>query len=220
MNSRVVFRAGAAALGLAALIGCGSGGTAANNGATAAQATPTRPVQAALAEFDQVCGRVADRDGYVAAAPAAGWTAFEPAADSPVGRLIAMGQTAGREAAAEIGEGEMRHENAAFRKTVGGRELILLVSLIELPRMQASTECRVYDTTAAAPTEAEISAWTRTPPTSRAREQGLTAFEWQPGFRPGFRNISVVHLDPASPLRSRIPVVGLGITSIQGPPSA
>jgi hypothetical protein len=222
MTFLATLRAGATALGIVMLIACGAGDTASANGSAAAPRTiADSPTRTALAEFDRVCGRVADRDADVAAAPAAGWTAFDPPAESPVGRILALGRRMVREAAEETGElGPLRYENAAFRKTAGGRELVLLVSLIDLPEQQSSTECRLFDVEGTAPTDAEISAWTAAPPSNRMREQGVTAFEWQPGFRPGFSRIAIIHVDPSSPARAQIPVVGLGIMSIQGPPAA
>ena len=223
MSRHSAVRGGVAALASVVLIAFGGGNTAsANNTSAAAQASqPANPVRTAFAEFDRVCGRAGTRETYVSAAAGAGWTAFEPAPNSSVGRLIAMGQTASRDAAQQMGLSEgLGFENDAFRKTVGGGELILLVSRVELPRQQQSLECRLYNLAATAPTPADIAAWTSTPPTARVNEQGLTGYEWEPGFRPGFSNIAVTHLDAVSPLRAQIPVIGLGITATQQGPAA
>jgi hypothetical protein len=209
-------RVAAAALAAALLAACGGGNAPANNGAAAA-VQAGGPVRTALAEFDRVCSQVMDRDGYVAAAPGAGWAPFEPAPDSPLGRLIALGQNMAREAGTQLNQaGEVSSENSAFRKTADGRELVLLVSEIQIPGMERSLECRVYDFTAPAPTDAEIAAWTSARP-EKVNEQGITAYGWRPGFRQGFSRIDVTHLDPSSPLRAQVPVTGLSVTAFQGP---
>jgi hypothetical protein len=159
-----------------------------------------------------------EREAYVAAASGAGWAPFEPEADSPLGRLIAMGEGAARQLMTQSGrEGELTMAHAAFRKTANGRDLVLMVTLVQIPGMERSLECRVYDFTAPVPTQAEIAAWTSTPPGETVREQGITGFGWRPGFREGFSRIDVTHVDPTSPLRAQIPVTGLSVVAFQGP---
>lgn len=209
------------ALGLAALPACG--GVATQNNGTAAAAAPAdaSPVRNALAEFDRVCSRAQAREAYLAAAPGAGWEPHQPAADSPLGRLIAMGDAAARQAPSPTGQpGAARIENIAFRKTANGRELFLLVSRVEIQGLEPSLECRLYDFAAPAPTDAEVAAWTSATPRNRINEQGLNSYGWYPGFRGGFSRIDLTHLDPSSPLREQIPVTGLSITAFQGPTTA
>lgn len=216
----------ALAAGLFMLAACG-GGASQNNGAAAAAApaapaapavpADAGPVRAALAEFDGVCGRVMDRNGYIAAAGPAGWERFEPAPDSQLARILAFGEQAARELLAQAGRnGEVRGEYAAFRKTTNGRELLLLVSQVHITGMTAGLECRLYDFTAPPPTDADIAAWTNAPP-QKSNEDGATGYLWNPSFRPGFTNIDVVHLSESSPLRAQIPMSGLSITALQGP---
>ena len=207
------------AFSVAILAACG-GSPAQSNGAAAAPADAT-PVRNALAEFDQVCSRAQEREAYLAAAPGAGWEPHQPAADSPLGRVIAMGEAAIRQVPAQTGQpGEARIENNVFRKTANGRELFLVVSQVQVPGMQRSLECRVYDFAAPAPSDAEVAAWTSATPRNRVNEQGLNAYGWYPGFRAGFSRIDLMHLDPSSPLRAQIPVTGLSITAFQGPTTA
>jgi len=219
MSRRRASRVVVATLAVALLAACGGGNATANIGAVAVRAGS--PVSTALAEFDSVCGRPMDRDAYVAAAPGAGWVAFEPAAESPLGRLIAIGRAEIRDASTQTGEDtEGRFENSAFRKTANGRELVLLVTEGQIPGMERNLECGVYDLAAPAPTAAEIAAWTPTSANTRVNEQGLTVYGWQPAFREGFNRITVTHLDPSSPLSSQIPIAGLSITAFQGPTTA
>lgn len=219
MSGRPAPRVSAAALAAALLAACSGGNGPANNGAAAAQAAS--PVRNALAEFDRVCNRAQPREAYLAAAPGAGWEAHQPAADSPLGRIIALGEAAARDVSTELGQpGQARIENSVFRKTANGRELFLLVSQIQMPGMERSLECRVYDFAAPAPTEAEITAWTATRANNRVNERGLNAYGWQPGFRQGFSRIDVTHLDPSSPFRAQIPISGLSVTAFQGPTTA
>jgi len=213
------------AFSVATLAACGGGAPAQNNTTAAvAAAAPAdaTPVRNALAEFDRMCSRAQEREAYLAAAPGAGWEPHQPAADSQLGRVIAIGEAAASQAPtpATGQTGDARIVNSVFRKMANGRELFLLVSRITVPGMERSLECRVYDFAAPAPTEAEITAWTTTAPANRASEQGLTAYGWFPGFRQGFSRIDVTHLNPSSPLAAQFPISGLSIVAFQGPTTA
>jgi hypothetical protein len=219
-NTAAALRGLPLAFSVAMLAACG-GSPAQSNGTAAAAPADATPVRNALAEFDQVCSRAQEREAYLAAAPGAGWEPHQPAADSPLGRIIAMGEAAIRQVPAQTGQpGEARIENNVFRKTANGRELFLVVSQVQVPGMERSLECRVYDFAGPAPTEAEITAWAPTRANNRVNEQGLNAYGWQPGFRQGFSRIDVTHLDPSSPLRAQVPISGLSITAFQGPTTA
>jgi len=224
--SAVPLRSSILALSLSLLAACGGAqnNAAVQNGATAA-ATPAvpadaSPVRASLAEFDGVCGRPMDRDGYSAAASAAGWEAFEVTPDSQLGQVLSVGQRMAREMLAQSGRtGEIQTEYSTFRKTTNGRELQLVVTDMQIPGMPSNLECRLYDFTAPLPTDAEIASWTSAP-AQRVNEQGMIGWAWQPPFRQGFYRIDVSHVAASAPIRAQIPMLGLSVTALLPPRQA
>ena len=210
----------ATALTLAALGGCGgSGGTGNNGSANAAQADgaqaattpPAGPEGVIFAEYDRACRNLADLNALRSAAIGNGWQEFQPEPDSQTGRLLAFAEANVR----PLLQGAA-FNNAAYRKTASSRELVLVVT--EIPEGPAkSSECRVYDFEAAEPpSEAAVGAWTSNQPTRRVAEQGITLWEWTPGFREGLSQQTVIHMHRDSPLRQQIPAVGTAITATQG----
>lgn len=196
--------------------GCGGANKAQNgpsaNGSAQSNSSAAADTDAgaatAMAEFDGICRDLGDVDALKSAAETAGWEEFEPEAGSDLEKLLAFGRKAVEEAAPGA-----TYNNWAYRKSAAGRDLTLVLS--DIPMGPATTrECRVYDFAAAAPpTQAAVSRWTSTPPTKQASQQGLTAWEWAPGFRDDLTQMSVVHLNADSPLRQQIPAVGLGIVA-------
>jgi hypothetical protein len=213
-------RLAASAVLLAALAGCGGSGNAGNNAAAngasggAAQVVttpPAGPEGAIFAEYDRACRNLADVEALKTAAAANGWEQYQPEPDSQAGTLLAFAETNVR----PLLQGA-EFNNAAYRKTAGGRQLVLIVT--EIPTGPAkSSECRVYDFDAAdPPSDATVATWTTNPPTSRTAQQGLTLWQWTPGFRDGLTQQTVIHMDADSPLRQEIPAVGLAITATLG----
>lgn len=205
---------------LAALIGCRGPEGAANqahdvsssaNTQQAPTTPPAGPEGLAFAEYDRACRDLPDVPALNSAATAGGWQVYEPEAGSHAARLLAF---ANEQARPHLNGG--RFDNWTYRKTVDGRQLVLIVTDIAAGPAQ-STECRVYDFDAAAPpSEAAVALWTPKPPTQRIAEQGLTLYQWTPGFRDGLSQQSVIHMAPDSPLRQEIPAVGLAITATRG----
>ena len=211
------------ALSLALLAACGGAtqnNASQNNGtAAAAPAVPANagPVRGALAAFDGVCTRLMDRAAYITAATGAGWETYEATPDSILGRILAFGETAGREMIRQSGRtGEIDAEYATFRQTVNGRELFLVITQMQIPGMSESRECRVYDFAAPAPTDADVTAWTSAP-FQKSVEQGVTNYGWQPSFREGFTRIDVTFIEENSPLRAQLPITGLSISAVLAP---
>jgi hypothetical protein len=162
----------------------------------------------AFAEFDRACSNLTDLEKLNADAEGAGWKEYDPEAASEAGKILKFAQA---NVTPLLGGAEFN--NWIYRKQAGGRELVMVVT--EIPSGPAqSAECRVYDFAATQPpTEQVIAQWTRTPPSERVSEQGVTAFQWKPGFRDNLTDVSVVYMSPDSPLRQQIPGIGLGIAA-------
>ena len=195
--------------------GCNGAATAGNdqaagNGAapSAAASSPDDIAMNAIGEFDRVCRDLSDIDQLRESVPAAGWQEYEPEANSDVARLLAFANTTVKEAVPDA-----EFANWSYRKSAGGRDLVLV--LTDLSGPGESTECRVYDFAAATPPIQEaLRRWTQASPTNTVSQQGMTAFQWSPGFRDNLTQLSVLHLDANSPLRQRIPGVGLAVTAV------
>ena len=210
MKSRIAV----AAFLLAATAACNRGESANNVAAPApaangqATAAPAGAENAAFAEYDRLCADLSDVAALNASAAGAGWEAFTPGAQSPLGELLALADSVSQ-GTPDAG----RLVNTAYRKSANGRELHAIISSLSGGPVGA-TECRVYDFAATAPPSAEtVAAWTSARPTSNTSEMGVTSWQWAPGFRSGLDHQSVVHVATDSPLRQQIPAVGLGITA-------
>jgi hypothetical protein len=188
----------------------GQSANASAKGNSSAAADPDAGAAAALAEFDGVCRGLDDVDALRTAAQSAGWQEYEPESGSDLDKMLVLGRKA-----VEEGVPGSTYNNWSYRKSAGGRDLTLVVT--DIPEgPAATTECRVYDFAASAPpTQAAVDRWTQVKPSRQISQQGLTAWEWAPGFRDGMTQMSVLHLDAASPLRQQIPAVGLGIVAMK-----
>lgn len=210
LRSRMMPRAATLCALLAAAACSGTAGNVAAPAPANGQAAAPAPAAGGtpFAEFDRVCTDLADPAATAQSAVAAGWTQFTPEPSSTLGQLLAL---ADRISSEMPDAGTLT--NLAYRKAGGSGELNLVISSMRGGPAEA-TECRVYDFGAAtAPTAAEIAAWTSTPPTNRVNQQGVTSYEWSPGFRPGLAQMTVVHVAEDSPLRQQMPVIGLGVTA-------
>lgn len=206
----------ALAAAVLALAGCGgpqgnaANGQAAGNAGAGQSAAPNDAIAAtALAEFDRVCRDLSDIGALRAAAAAAGWAEHEPQSGEDVEKLLTLGEKTVRELVPGA-----TYNNWAFRKAVSGRDLTLV--LTDIPEGPAkTTECRLYDFAAPLPSAEGVRRWTGTAPTNSMNQDGLTAWEWSPGFRDNLTQISVLHLDRNSPVRQQIPAVGLAIAAVK-----
>lgn len=210
MNRRIA----AAAILLAITAACNRGDSASNGAAPAGgdgqAAAPALAgaESAAFAEYDRLCVDLSDIAALNAAAAGAGWERYPAGSNATLDQLIAL---ADRMAAETPEVGTL--SNTAFRKNTNGRELHAIVSSLSGGAAGAN-ECRVYDFAAtAAPSAEAIAAWTSVRPTSNENQSGVTAWQWEPGFRSGLSHQAVIFVAADSPLRQQIPAVGLGITA-------
>lgn len=199
-----------------AVAGCRGSDEAASNGQAGGNASTGQSgggadaiAATAFAEFDRVCRDLDDVEALRGVAASAGWADYEPASGDDLEKLL----TFGKKTVQELIPGAT-YNNWNFRKTVGGRDLVLV--LTDIPEGPAkTTECRVYDFAAPAPSAESVSRWTSTAPTNSMKQEGLTGWEWSPGFRDDLTQMSVLHLERDSPVRQQIPAVGLAIAAVK-----
>jgi len=147
----------------------------------AVQAAPSPlPGRELLDAFKAACSRTgSDIEAMKVDAARSGWTEMADDAEPRIARLVKLG----REGAGTDGN----VSGATFRRTLGGRQVYLIVSRYEDKTGFWGTGCRLYDFDAAAPIEGELlEAWMGKPPTAvETPAPGLSKRLWEPGWRDG-----------------------------------
>jgi hypothetical protein len=168
-----------------------------------AQAAPAdaSPDGALLDAFRAACARVDDLDHMIADARASGWQQVEESAHPQIERLNRFG----RESVGAEGTGS----GANFRRTLGGRELFLVVSRWVDGQGMWGNGCRLYHFDAAARIDpAALERWMGRPPTGTLDlpDAGIRLL-WEPGWRDGV-TLEINHVPGDSPLRERYGLSG------------
>jgi hypothetical protein len=133
------------------------------------------------------CDRAGDIEAMKADAAAAGW---EPMAEDAEPRIAKLNKL-GREAV--DAEGKIAGGN--FRRTIGGREMFLIVSRYDDKTGFWGAGCRIYDFAATEPFDPKAAeAWMGKPPTGvQTPGPGLSRRLWEPGWRDGI-TLEVSHV--------------------------
>jgi hypothetical protein len=180
--------------------------------AAAGQASSEAPYPAAqvLGAFGDLCRPISDLDAAAKAGVAAGWEAYTPDPASPIGQLLAFGQTEG-EKMLDKARGDTMTPMAAFRRKVAGEELIGILSGV---RVQGTTVhgCRVYDvgeTRALGYDAAEK--WIGRAPNRRLEQSGVAAASWEPGFAEGHDSFETFFISSGTPAAALLKVTGISL---------
>ncbi len=132
-----------------------------------AAATPAPPPEREMLDaFKAACSRTGnDIEAMKADAAASGWTAMPDDGDARIARLVKLGRDAA--------EADGKVAGANFRRTLGGRDIFLIVSRYEDKSGFWGAGCRLYDFEATAPLDGpalEKPGWaSRRPPSRRPR---------------------------------------------------
>ena len=142
-----------------------------------------------LDAFKGACSRIGrDLEPAKSDAVQAGWTAMAEEGDPRIARLLKLGREAVEKDATSTG--------ATFRRSVGGREIFLIVSRYQDKSGYWGSGCRVYHFEAAAPLDARLlETWMGKPPTGvQEPAPGLVKRLWEPsGWREGI-SVEVSHV--------------------------
>ena len=152
------------------------------------------PEREMLDAFRTACSRTgSDIEAMKADALASGWSAMADDADPRIARLVKLGRDAA--------EGGGKVAGANFRRSLGGRDMFLIVSRYEDKSGFWGVGCRLYDFEAAAPLEgAVLEAWMGKPPTAvQAPAPGLSKRLWEPGWPEGI-SIEISHVSQGNVL--------------------
>ena len=161
------------------------------------QATLAYPAPLLLAAFKNVCVDPLTSQSMRAAAIRTGWTPFEPAGDDEFDRRARKYHD--RTAVESNGGAEW----TSFRRAIGGRQLLLVISDQPYRRSQPDLrllDCFIHDSEASAPIdEAAVRAWADREPRVRGSGDMAKWFEWQPGLSGGESSltyIGFISIDP------------------------
>ena len=131
-----------------------------------------------LDAFKAACSRTGnDIEAMKSDAAGAGWTAMADDGDPRIARLVKLGR--------EAADADGKVAGASFRRSLGGRDLFLIVSRYEDKSGFWGAGCRLYDFEAAAPLDGPgLEAWMGKPPTAvETPAPGLAKRLWEPGWR-------------------------------------
>jgi hypothetical protein len=174
-------------------------------GAAAPAAAPERQM---LHVFKAACSRIGDDIEPVKAdAVKAGWTPMPDSGDPRIARLTKMGREAVEKDGTAIG--------ANFRRSLGGRDIFLIVSRYQDKSGFWGSGCRLYHFEAARPLDAKLlEAWMGRLPTGvQEPSPGLSKRLWEPsGWREGI-TVEVSHVPQDHPLGQQFGLSGNILTA-------
>lgn len=161
----------------------------------APQAAPAAvPEREMLDSFKAACARTGnDIEAMKADAAASGWTAMPDEGDPRIARLVKLGR--------DTADADGKVAGANFRRTLGGRDVFLIVSRYEDKSGFWGSGCRLYDFEAPAPLDGPmLEAWMGKPPTAvQVPVPGLSKRLWEPGWRDGI-TLEISHVPKENPV--------------------
>ncbi|HET9637731.1 MAG TPA: hypothetical protein VFP12_00820 [Allosphingosinicella sp.] len=143
-------------------------------------AAPAVPEREMLDSFKSACSRTGnDIEAMKADAAASGWTEMAEDSEPRIARLLKLGR--------DSVEADAKVSGASFRRTLGGRDIFLVLSRYEDKEGIWGTGCRAYDFEATRPFNVKLlNKWMGKPPTGvQEPAPGLSKRLWEPGWRDG-----------------------------------
>lgn len=170
---------------------------------------PAYPADDVLAAFADVCRPIADLDAVAEGAAARGWERFEPDPASPIGELVAFGETEGAKMLAPKG-GKLL-PMAALRRNVAGEDLVVILSGIELSGQRVNG-CRLYDVGETRELDASaIESWVGRPRTRNMDDPAIRVSTWEPGYDAAHDSLELFFIPPGSPAIAMLKVSGVAL---------
>jgi hypothetical protein len=178
----------------------------ASAGPAPADPAPAYPAEAVYSAFTDACADVGDLERATAGLPAKGWEAFTPDPESETGVLVARGKAMVAHGTPDTKLRPM----AAFRRTVAGEYLELILSGIETGGRWVNG-CRVYDyrETRKIPADFVEKKLDRKPSEAHARPGVLEKAVWEPGYRPDHLSTELFFVPEGSPVIALIGSSGI-----------
>lgn len=160
----------------------------------ALQPAAAAPEREMLETFKAACSRTgSDIAAMESDAKSAGWTAMADDGDPRIERLVKLGRDAA--------DADGKVAGANFRRTLGGRDIFLIVSRYEDRTGFWGSGCRLYDFEATAALDGPaLEAWMGKPPTAvQVPAPGLSKRLWEPGWRDGI-TLEISHVPQGHPI--------------------
>lgn len=168
---------------------------------------PPAPEREMLEAFKAACSRTGnDVEAMKADAARSGWTAMSDDGDSRIARLLKLGR--------DSVDKDGKATGANFRRSLGGRDLFLIVSRYEDKSGIWGSGCRLYDFDASTPLDGKLlEKWMGKPPTAvQVPAPGLLKQLWEPGWKPGI-GLEVSHVPQNHPLGKQFGLSGNILTA-------
>jgi hypothetical protein len=152
------------------------------------------PERQMLDSFKAACARTGDVEAMKADAAGSGWTEMAEESEPRVARLVWMGR--------ELTANDGTSTGATYRRTLGKRDIFLIVSRYEDKSGVWGVGCRLYDFDATRPLKAKLlTQFMGKPPTGvQEPSPGLTKRLWEPaGWREGV-TVEINHVPQNNPV--------------------
>ncbi|WP_106515727.1 hypothetical protein [Allosphingosinicella deserti] len=171
---------------------------------------PAYPAAQILGAFGTLCGPIADLDATAKAGAAAGWERFTPEPASPIGQLVALGESEGAKLI-DKAKGDAMLPVAALRRRVAGEDLVAILSGVRKDGTRVHG-CRVYDVgESRAISDSDAKAWIGRAPSRRVDEAGVVLSSWEPGYRPDHDSFETYFISSGSPAAQMFKVTGISL---------
>jgi hypothetical protein len=172
-------------------------------------ATPAPPPERQMLDsFKGACSRIGnDLEAAKADAVRAGWTAMADEGDPRIARLLKLGKDAV--------DKDGKASASSFRRTLGGRDIFLIVSRYEDKSGIWGSGCRLYHFEAAGPLDGKLlESWMGKPPTGvEEPAPGITKRHWEPAGWSGGITVEVGHVPQGHPIGKQFGLSGNVLTA-------
>lgn len=166
--------------------------------ATIATSAAPYPAAAVLDAFGEACRNIEDIAQVETDLAEQGWTAEIPPADSPLGKLLAIGRAQAEKVL--DGPDDRMSDTSVFTKTVSGERLDIILSQVESEGTMVNG-CRLYDvdeTRKISPEDGEK--WMDRAANRSVDRQEISLTNWSPGYDTRHDSFEIFYVPEGSPV--------------------
>lgn len=169
--------------------------------AQAASVTPAAapyPAASVLEAFGEACRNIQDIAQVETDLVDLGWTAEIPPADSPLGKLLAVGRAQAEELL--DGPDDRMSDTSVFTRTVDGERLDIILSQVESEGMMVNG-CRLYDVSEGRKISlADGEKWMGRAPDRSVDRDEISLTNWSPGYEERHDSFEIFYVPEGSPV--------------------
>ncbi|QPQ54152.1 hypothetical protein IC614_07180 [Allosphingosinicella flava] len=172
-----------------------------------AAAPSAYPADAVLTAFEEACANVVDLDLARRELGKTEWQEFTPEVGTPVEKLISLGKEM-------LGDSIKMRPTHAFRRTVAGESLHLILSGVEMEGIWLNG-CRLYDFEEERRIDpALVTAGLHRDPAETIERAGVLAKTvWEPGYKAEHEAMELYHIPKESPAKQALGVSGISLVA-------